>query len=83
MDRGARQAPVHGVAKSQTEQSDWAQRSSDHTRSGLEIGEKHYRFMHIFLWLSECEVKVAQTCPTLCNAMDYTVRGIPQARWSG
>ena len=26
------------------------------------------------------KVKVAQSCPTLCNPMDYTVHGIPQAR---
>ena len=26
------------------------------------------------------KVKVAQLCPTLCNPMDYTVRGILQAR---
>ena len=26
------------------------------------------------------EVKVAQSCPTLCNHMDYTVQGILQAR---
>ena len=26
------------------------------------------------------KVKVAQSCPTLCNPMDYTVRGILQAR---
>jgi len=25
-------------------------------------------------------VKVAQSCPTLCNPMDYTVHGILQAR---
>ena len=31
-------------------------------------------------------VKVAQTCPALCNPMDYTVHGILQARileWAG
>ena len=28
----------------------------------------------------ESEVKVAQSCPTLCNPMDYTVHGILQAR---
>ena len=28
----------------------------------------------------ECEVKVAQSCPTLCNPMDYTVHGLLQAR---
>ena len=25
-------------------------------------------------------MKVAQSCPTLCNPMDYTVRGIQQVR---
>ena len=28
----------------------------------------------------DSEVKVAQSCPTLCNTMDYTVHGILQAR---
>ena len=26
------------------------------------------------------KVKVAQSCPTLCNPMDYTVHGILEAR---
>ena len=26
------------------------------------------------------DVKVAQSCSTLCDSMDYTVHGIPQAR---
>ena len=30
------------------------------------------------MWV--CEVKVAQSCPTLCNPIDYTVHGILQAR---
>ena len=35
----------------------------------------------IFCWLGDwSEVKVAQSCPTLCNPMDYTVHGILQAR---
>ena len=29
---------------------------------------------------SESEVKVAHSCPALCNLMDYTVYGILQAR---
>ena len=29
------------------------------------------------------EVKVAQSCPTLCDPMDYTVHGILQARILG
>ena len=28
----------------------------------------------------EVKVKVAQSCPTLCNPMDYTAHGILQAR---
>ena len=28
----------------------------------------------------EVKVKVAQSCPTLCDSMDYTVHGILQAR---
>ena len=28
----------------------------------------------------QVNVKVAQSCPTLCDPMDYTVRGILQAR---
>ena len=31
-------------------------------------------------FLAQSRVKVAQSCPTLCNPMDYTVRGILQAR---
>ena len=31
-------------------------------------------------YLQKVSVKVAQLCPTLCDAMDYTVHGILQAR---
>ena len=34
----------------------------------------------IMIRVKDCEVKVAQSCPTLCNPMDYTVHGILQAR---
>ena len=30
--------------------------------------------------VTSMKVKVAQSCPTLCNPMDYTVHGILQAR---
>ena len=36
-----------------------------------------------FLSDSEVKVKVAQSCPTLCDPMNYTVRGILQARILG
>ena len=32
---------------------------------------------------SELKMKVAQSCLTLCNPMDYTVHGILQARILG
>ena len=32
---------------------------------------------------SEVKVKVTQSCPTLCDPMDYTVHGILQARILG
>ena len=33
-----------------------------------------------FMWSAWSEVKVAQSCPTLCDPMDYAVHGILQAR---
>ena len=30
-------------------------------------------------WLWKCKVKVAQSCPTLCDPVDYTVYGILRA----
>ena len=33
----------------------------------------------VLKWI-EVKVKVAQSCPTLCDPMDYTVHGILQAR---
>ena len=35
--------------------------------------------MSTYVYVSE-KVKVAQSCPTLCDPMDYTVHGILQAR---
>ena len=34
----------------------------------------------ITILLKHVKVKVAQSCPTLCNSMDYTVHRILQAR---
>ena len=41
----------------------------------IKVG-KHF----LSLYETTSEVKLAQLCPTLCNPMDYTVYGIPQAR---
>ena len=35
---------------------------------------------HVLRNLNSVKVKVAQSCPTLCDPMDYTVRGTLQAR---
>ena len=32
------------------------------------------------LWISILKVKVTQSCPTICDPMDYTAHGILQAR---
>ena len=44
-------------------------------------------FLSVGVWPVEgMKVKVTQSCPTLCNAMDYTVLGILQTRileWVG
>ena len=37
-------------------------------------------FCQTSTWISNVKVKVAQSCPTLCDTMDYTVNGILQAR---
>ena len=36
-----------------------------------------YKYIKFFLTL---KMKVAQSCPTLCDPMDYTVHGILQVR---
>ena len=36
--------------------------------------------VHTHIYELKCKVQVAQSCPTLFNPMDYTVRGILQAR---
>ena len=35
---------------------------------------------YIWRYISEVKVKVTQSCPTLCDPMDYRVHGILQAR---
>ena len=34
----------------------------------------------VMVYDSEVKVKISQSCPTLCDPMDYTVHGILQAR---
>ena len=43
---------------------------------------KHLRLsaQALHIWWKKVKVKVAQSCLTLCNPMDYIVNGILQAR---
>ena len=51
--------------------------STSHPPSSLTLSPN---FMKLIKCYSILKVKVAQSCPTLCDPMDYTVRGILQAR---
>ena len=42
--------------------------------------KKHLPRVKDSFMISQKKVKVAQSCPTLCNPMDYTAHGILQAR---
>ena len=57
------------------------------TNYPVDSGNSQKAWIHcLTLQLASCvttcrvKVKVAQSCPTLCNPMDYTVHGILQAR---
>ena len=76
---------VHGVTKS------WTQLNHFHFHStandevkqiGLKLILKIYKqLMQLYLQhIRVVKVKVTQSCPTLCDPMDYTVHGILQAR---
>ena len=54
----------------------WEEASSNHT-SSKGLAPKIYEG---YLRLYEVKVKAAQSCPTLCDSMDYTVHGILQVR---
>ena len=43
-------------------------------------GERDFQILTSKLCSSKVKVKVIQSCPTLCNPMDYTVHGIFQSR---
>ena len=68
IDRGAWQATVHGATKSWTRLSDFRYVCNICTR-----------YTNVYT-NSSVVVKVTQSCPTLCDPMDYTVHAILQAR---
>ena len=54
-------------------------KSTHNSKAILRSKKKEYLFYQLFSE-SEKEVKVTQSCLTLCDPMDYTVYGILQAR---
>ena len=52
-------------------------------QSSREKEEWSWTSQPFLLWTMESEVKVAQSCPTLCDPMGCTVHGILQARILG
>ena len=87
MDGGAWQAAVHGVAKSRTQLRDFTSLHF-HFRVKLYIVHTCIPSQHQGQDLAQrgnCKVKITQSCPTLCNPLDYSppgasANGILQAR---
>ena len=52
------------------------------SQTGIKISRKNINNLRCVddTTMAEVKVKFTQLCPTLCNAMDYTVHGILQAR---
>ena len=54
------------------------QTGAERVKDETTLGKSHSWFLS---WINcKVQVKVAQSCPTLCNPMDYTVYGILQAK---
>ena len=67
--------------------SPWGLRALDTTKRARARAHKHTHtpahtamFQYIFIYKKGSEVKVTQSCPTLCDPVDYTVHGILQVR---
>ena len=76
----------HGTQK-QSNRNYTCYLNSDNSRQPIGINgyNKSSPQFHILIFIYTpsfllCEVKVIQSCPTLCDPMDYTVHGILQAR---
>ena len=89
LDGGAWQATVRGVAKSRTRLSNFTFTFNiSGSRTWLYWKSKKYwrtrvKNLLIYFYL-HIKVKVTQSCPTLCDPMDYTVHGFSSPEyWSG
>jgi len=66
--------------KKKKERKKWAEALNRHffQRRHTDGYQTHEKMLNITI--KEVKVKVTQLCLTLCDSMDYTVHGIPQAR---
>ena len=79
-DGGAWWAAIYGVAQSRTWLKRLSSSNSNKLHSQLPL-QAESRGWHTSENLSQCmHAKSLQSCPTLCNPMDYSVRGSFQAR---
>jgi hypothetical protein len=78
-DGGAWWASVYGVAQGRTRLKRLSSSSSSSSNGHL-IRLSFVKLFSMFRLMLSKAVKVAQSCPTLCDPMDYPVHGILQAR---
>ena len=71
MDRGAWQDAIHSAEKNRTRLSYWTTTYWKYSKNTYWI--RVYFPISFSIWESKVKVKVAQSCPTLCDPMDYTV----------
>ena len=68
------------IWKTQQWPQDWKHQFSFQSQRKVMQRMLKYRTITLISLTSKVKVKVAQSCPTLCNLMDFTVNGILQAR---
>ena len=79
LDRVTWRAAIHGVPKSQTWLSDWSDLIWSEYHAFVAMIGALFVFS-TFINDLKVKVKVSQSCPIICDPMDYTVHGIFQAR---
>ena len=82
MDCSPPGSSVHGIL--QTRILEWVAisfcKGLSHPRDQTQVSCIAGRFLTVWATRDEVKLKVAQSCPTLCDPMDYIVHGILQAR---
>ena len=82
MDREAWHAAVHGVTKNQTWLSDWTELNWNLHKGTQSIGNNLNQTsvkndLNLLKSTQTRSFPVAQSCPTLCDPMDWSLPGLP------